>query len=200
MTALQGTALCQPGQAVKKGQTLISGYTDCGISIRVGRAEGEIYAQTLRTVRAMTPANQALRAEKQSTRHGLALVIGKKRINLWKGSGISDITCGRICTEYQLVLPGGFPMPVLLICETLTQGDAAEGSVEADDTQRGLERFAQEYLLNQMIAGRVSYSDEVMETLPGAYLLTGQYLCTEMIGRERLEIGDLNEHSGGTDR
>ena len=91
-------------------------------------------------------------------------------------------------------------MPVLLICETLTQGNAAEGSVEADDTQRGLERFAQEYLLNQMIAGRVLYSDEVMETLPGAYLLTGQYLCTEMIGRERLEIGDLNEHSGGTDR
>lgn len=200
VTALQGTALCQPGQAVKKGQTLISGYTDCGISIRAGRAEGEIYAQTLRTVRAMTPANQALRAEKQSTRHGLALVIGKKRINLWKGSGISDITCGRISTEYQLVLPGGFPMPVLLICETITQGDAAESSVEADDTQRGLERFAQEYLLNQMIAGRVLYSDEVMETLPGAYLLTGQYLCTEMIGRERLEIGDLNEHSGGTDR
>lgn len=33
-TVTEGSALCSPGQAVRKGQTLISGYTDCGIVVR----------------------------------------------------------------------------------------------------------------------------------------------------------------------
>lgn len=200
VTALQGTALCQPGQAVKKGQTLISGYTDCGISIRASRAKGEVYAQTLRTVRTITTSDQSQRTENTRSRRSLAIVIGKKRINLWKGSGISDITCGRISKEYPLVLPGGFTLPVSLICETRTQGEVMVAAVAAGEAERCLDRYAQEYVLSQMIAGRVSYSDKVMETPPGAYLLTGQFLCTEMIGRERLEIGEPNEQNRGTDR
>lgn len=200
VTALRGTSLCQPGQAVRKGQILISGYTDCGISIRATRAEGEVYAQTLRTVRALTPSYEWTRGEDVRTQRNFSVVIGKKRINLWKGSGISDITCGRISKEYPLVLPGGFTLPVSLICETRTQGEVMVAAVAAGEAERCLDRYAQEYVLSQMIAGRVSYSDKVMETPPGAYLLTGQFLCTEMIGRERLEIGEPNEQNRGTDR
>lgn len=200
VTALRGTSLCQPGQAVRKGQILISGYTDCGISIRATRAEGEVYAQTLRTVRALTPLYEWTRGEDVRTQRNFSVVIGKKRINLWKGSGISDITCGRISKEYPLVLPGGFTLPVSLICETRTQGEVMVAAVAAGEAERCLDRYAQEYVLSQMIAGRVSYSDKVMETPPGAYLLTGQFLCTEMIGRERLEIGEPNEQNRGTDR
>lgn len=200
VTALRGTSLCQPGQAVRKGQILISGYTDCGISIRATRAEGEVYAQTLRTVRALTPSYEQIQGEDVRTQRNFSVVIGKKRINLWKGSGISDITCGRISKEYPLVLPGGFTLPVSLICETCTQGEVMVAAVAAGEAERCLDRYAQEYVLSQMIAGRVSYSDKVMETPPGAYLLTGQFLCTEMIGRERLEIGEPNEQNRGTDR
>ena len=39
VTVTNGTALCRPGQAVRAGETLISGYTDCGRTIRAGRAE-----------------------------------------------------------------------------------------------------------------------------------------------------------------
>ena len=38
----QGSAQVQPGQTVRKGQTLISGYTECGISIQATQAKGEI--------------------------------------------------------------------------------------------------------------------------------------------------------------
>ena len=41
----------------------------------------------------------------------------------------------------------------------------------------------------------LGYADEVLDTEPGVYLLTGQYICTEMIGRERLENGEAHEQS-----
>lgn len=200
VTALRGTSLCQPGQAVRKGQILISGYTDCGISIQATRAEGEVYAQTLRTVRALTPSYEQCRGKDVRTQRNFSVVIGKKRINLWKGSGISDITCGRISTQYHLVLPGGFSLPFYLVCEKVTQGAMSQVDVNEQNAQRSLESFAQDYLLSQMIAGRIMYADRVLEMPDGAYLLTEQFLCTEMIGREHLEMGDRNEQNRGADR
>ena len=42
MTVLRGTPVCSIGSAVKKGQLLVSGYTDCGISIKATGANAEI--------------------------------------------------------------------------------------------------------------------------------------------------------------
>ena len=50
---LKGTPMFTPGESVMKGQILVSGYTDCGICIRAGRAEGEILAQTGRNITAV---------------------------------------------------------------------------------------------------------------------------------------------------
>lgn len=110
------------------------------------------------------------------------------------------MTCGRISVQYHLVLPGGFPLPFSLICETVTQGAVSQTDVSEQEAQRSLESFAQDYLLSQMIAGRITYADKVLEMSDGAYLLTEQFLCTEMIGREHLEMGDHNEQNRGADR
>lgn len=194
LTALRGSVQCREGQAVKKGQVLISGYTDCGICIRADRAQGEVYAQTLRTVQSATPSTCQTR-EQQRQQRRFAIILGKKRINLWKDSGIWDSTCGRISREYRLTLPGGFSLPVSVACETLTWYSEAEQVVDEKTAQGELVAFSQNYLSDQMIAGTVSYADEVMKTRPGLYLLTGQYICTEMIGRERLENGAQHEQS-----
>ena len=193
-TALQGSVQCREGQAVKKGQVLISGYTDCGICIRGERARGEVYAQTLRTVRTVTPSVCQTR-ELQHRQQRYSIILGKKRINLWKDSGIWDSTCGRISREYRLTLPGGISLPVSLVCETLSWYSQAEQAVDTEDARGELLSFSQNYLSDQMIAGTVSYADEVLDTEPGVYLLTGQYICTEMIGRERLENGEAHEQS-----
>ena len=193
-TALQGSVQCREGQAVKKGQVLISGYTDCGICIRGERAQGEVYAQTLRTVRTVTPSVCQAR-ELQHRQQRYSIILGKKRINLWKDSGIWDSTCGRISREYRLTLPGGISLPVSLVCETLSWYSQAEQAVDTEDARGELLSFSQNYLSEQMIAGTVSYADEVLDTKPGVYLLTGQYICTEMIGRERLENGEAHEQS-----
>ena len=86
-TVTRGNFLCRVGQSVKAGQVLISGYTDCGICIQATRAEGEIYAQTSRDFAAVTPVKWTARGEQTAVRRKYSLIIGKKRINLWKDSG-----------------------------------------------------------------------------------------------------------------
>ena len=194
-TATGGKALCRQGQAVRKGDILISGYLDLGVCTGVSRADGEVYAQTLRTLQAITPSLCQTRVQQQRQQRRYSIILGKKQINLWKDSGIWDSTCGRISKEYRLKLPGGFSLPVALTCETLEWYCVEEEAVDEEAAKSGLSSFSQNYLSTQMIAGVITRSDEAVQEEPGIYLLSGQYLCSEMIGRERLENGALDEQN-----
>ena len=94
-----------------------------------------------------------------------------------------------------MTLPGGFSLPVSLACETLSWYSVTEQTVDEETARGELLPFSQNYLSDQMIAGTVSHANEVLETKSGVYLLTGQYICSEMIGRERLENGAQHEQS-----
>ena len=85
-TATKGNLLCTVGQAVKAGQVLVSGYTDCGISIQATRAEGEITAQTSHELYAVAPAVYTQKGDILSSVKKYSLIIGKKRINFFKDS------------------------------------------------------------------------------------------------------------------
>ena len=93
LTVVQGNGVCQVGQAVKKGQLLVSGYTDVGLTIKATQAKAEIYAQTLRNIQMITPSPTSLRGEVSGKKTRYALRIGKKLIKLYKDSGISDGSC-----------------------------------------------------------------------------------------------------------
>ena len=71
-------------QVVKKGEILISGYTDCGIAIRATDAAGEVYAKTTREITVIFPTNYALKSNDTVEFKNISLIIGKKRINLFK--------------------------------------------------------------------------------------------------------------------
>ena len=193
VTASRGDIQCQPGQAVKQGQVLISGFTDCGLCIRAERSQGEIYAQTLRNMVSVTPSECQARTTEEKALRRYSIVLGKKRINLWKDSGIWDSTCGRISREYPLVLPGGFTMPVSLVWDTYIQTSMEAKTLDESTAREELTKDSRNDLCSQMIAGTICHADEVMQVKPGLYLLSGQYICTEMIGRERLENGVAHE-------
>lgn len=195
-TVLEGTSKCTPGQAVRQGQVLISGYTDCGISIRAAWAKGEVYARTRREITVIAPSAWAERTQQTGSAVQYSLILGKKRINLWKGSGIWDSSCGRIETEYPLVLPGGFQLPVALAVEKLTFWNTEPTASEEAAAQAELKAFVDDYLTSQMVAGKILYAVESVFPQAGGYVLTGQYDCLEMIGRERAEeIGENHEQS-----
>ena len=193
MTVTGGTAQVAPGEAVKKGQLLISGYTDGGICIRACEAEGEIIALTQRHLEAMIPQIYAFPTSNQETKYAVSLIIGKKRINLWKDSRISDASCGRMYEEYYVSLPGGFQLPVAVCVDRYLEYELREDRLPEENAQLLLQQFSEDYLIMQMVAGTILDKQQAFSSHSGLYKMEGTYTCTEMIGREQREqIGVIN--------
>ena len=182
ITVLRGNGLCKVGQAVKAGQVLISGYTDCGIVMQATCAKGEVYAQTNRSLTAVCPSIFLVRGEKKQQIKKYSLIIGKKRINFSNNSGISGCGCAKIYEQSYLTLPGGFVLPVSIVVETWVSYDFLEKTVELD-----LSFASRQYLVNSMCAGRILLSKEEMDQREGLLILNGNYSCYEMIGTTRPE-------------
>ncbi len=195
-TVTGGNLVCTPGQAVTQGQVLISGFTDCGIAIRATRAEGEVVAQTRHDLTVVTPAATSNRGAIREEAANYSLLVGKNRINLWKGSGIWEGSCGRMYEEYYITLPGGFRLPVALVKEVYTAYDTGDGNGDSQESEMLLSGFAEAILRERMLAGTILDRETDFRQYGDGFFLKGSYLCTEMIGRERIEqMGDTNEQS-----
>lgn len=183
-TVTRGNPVCKVGQAVKAGQVLVSGYTNCGISIRATRAEAEVYAQTLREFEAVTLINGEQRGAEISKDTKYSLIIGKKRINFFKDSGISDAGCVKMYKEYYLTLPGGFTLPVGIVQYTnIRYSMTGQAGQEVD----WIYLAAEEYLNSQMVAGIIKSRNAAVELSDEICILKGQYACLEMIGQFKPE-------------
>lgn len=180
-TVHRGTALCAPGQAVRAGEVLISGLTDCGLSILATRADGEVFAETSRQILTQTPENALVRGGEIRIDRKFSLMLGKNRINFYKDSGILDATCVKMYSEYYITLPGGFQLPLGIAVETAVWYDSWEDTV--DDGTRVMEDYARQYLLSHMTAGQIL---EERTTAEGNRLYA-DYICLEMIGQIRYE-------------
>ncbi len=190
MTVLRGSALCVTGQAVKKGQVLISGYTDCGISIQATCAAGEIYAETKHSQTVLMPTNFAYRSEKRTYEKNYSLIIGKKRIFFSNNSGISDTSCAKIYEEKYMTLPGGFILPIAVAVETWIYYETEDRSIALSEDMLVL--YSKRYLTTQMLAGRIESASEQLMSQDGVLYLDGDYGCCEMIGVTRIEENILD--------
>lgn len=185
MTVTNGTALCHVGEAVKEGQILVSGYTDCGICIRALQAKAEIMAETQRCLSAIYPRKYSWRTNLSSVIKKYSVIIGKNRINFFKGSGISGATCAKIYEEKYLTLPGGFVLPVAIACEQIFEYNTHTESVT--NGEYVLSEFAAWYLPKQMLDGLICHSSQVYGQGTDFCRLDGIYICYEMIGVTRPE-------------
>lgn len=186
-TVTKGSGSCKVGQAVKAGQVLISGYTDCGFTLRAERAEGEVYALTQRDLTLIFPLDWCLRGEKTAESKKISLQIGKKRINFYQGSGILDTECVKMYETKYVVLPGGFQLPFGIIIETWISYDHQTDTATGEDSASTLSGLADNYLRHQMVAGQILNRQETLSQEDGILRLTGMYGCHEMIGQEKSE-------------
>ena len=196
-TVTSGNPLCVEGQAVRAGETLVSGYTDCGIKIQATRSKAEIYAQTVRQLTVNTPMNYTQKGEAYKVEEKYSLIIGKKRINFSKDSGISPTGCDKMYLQYYCVLPGGFQLPISVAVERLEYYQTINVTAVSEAVQVHAEEFAQGYLLQQMLSGKILGKLENLFIGNSVYTLTGRYVCLEMIGRERSE--EIIKHYGKSD-
>lgn len=196
-TVTQGTAQVQPGQSVQNGQTLISGYTECGICIQATQAKGEIIAQTHRELTAIAPVNCLHRTGSTGISRRLSLLLGKKRIFFLKGSGISDAGCGRMYKQYNFTLPGGFRLPIALCVDTYQHYSLEDGKAEVS----AFGGFTRQYLETQMVAGQILRETQRIVPDGDVLRLKGSYVCIEAIGKVKPEqIGETNVKTNGENR
>ena len=182
-TTLRGTQLCKPGQAVKKDQLLVSGYTDCGAYMQGTLAQADILAETNRNLTMITPVMLQKQHVPSCKQRRFRLIIGKYLINFYKDSGISPATCVKIYREYPLKLPGKFILPIRLIEERFVIDDGVFMEVNPS----WLEKSGRDYLKSQMVAGKIISEDVQITQLDGITTFEANYSCTEMIGQIKYE-------------
>ena len=189
VTAMKGTALCAPGDAVLEGQLLISGFSDCGNILLLEAAEGEVYAYTSRSERAVSPATRYHECSQGITQRRFSLVIGKKRINFWKGSGIPPTGCDRMYQEYWLKFPGGHVLPVCLIQETIIEHELETCRTTYSESE--LSDALETQVRRQMPGGQILHREISFSETNGLLIVDARFGCMEMIGRKIVEqIGD----------
>ena len=194
ITVTSGTGMCNAGQAIRKGQLLISGYMDCGGVIAEQRATGEIFAQTRHEISVITPSECELRVASDGIQTNYSLSIGKKRINFYKGSGISDSSCVKMVTQYYFTLPGGYKLPLALIKEQKVFYQTKPHEIETEQSAYRLSEFSQKLLRSESVALTIVDKQEMIEAADGVVKLYGVYSCSEMVGREQIELtGDSHD-------
>lgn len=177
----RGDARCAVGQAVQKGQLLISAYTDCGIKILAETARGEVFARTTHETETVFPAKWKAKGNAKSVTKVYSLQIGKKRINLSFNSGILQGSCAKMTKVRTMVLPGGFSLPVALVVETYTAYEQSETIMLQQDALTSLDRISRDNLLQSMISGKVLTSTTDFCLEEDVYTFVGRYSCEEMI-------------------
>lgn len=184
ITVLRGTPLCSVGDAVKAHQILVSGYTDHGICIVGTQAKAEIYGETVRTISLVYPINYTSKRNVRPTKKKFSLIIGKKRINFSKESGIYGTTCDKIYEEKYMTLPGGFQLPFGIGIETHSIYETASQII---DPSAHITNLAESFLMQQLITGKIITSNYLITQAPQHYRLDGIYNCLELIGITRTE-------------
>jgi len=123
VTAVQpwgGEKQVLPGTTVRAGQLLISGvvHNDFG-GVRWLQGMGKVYARTWYDLECAVPltVSEKVSAGRQETK--LALILGKKRINLYFSSSHPGDTCDKMIHWNQCELPLGIPLPVTVVRETV---------------------------------------------------------------------------------
>lgn len=195
-TVSRGSCLVAPGQVVRAGQTLISGMEELPAALRMTQAEGEVFALTRWNLTVKTLEHSSLRTEKKETAEKFSLLLGKKRINFYQGSGISDSSCVKMYSKYVLTLPGGFSLPVAILKETVFQSELTQAPRDEAVVAEELSFFARQYLHQQMIAGSILQAEEATGR-SNSWILNGSYECQEMIGRVKPE--EIGVYNGKTD-
>ena len=181
----KGTPLCETGQAVIKDQILVSGYTDCGLVTRAEVAEAEVSAITKRYLTAKQMTNCTARNQIIDTETVYSIQIGKNILKFSNNAGIPDGNCAKIYNRIRLTLPGGFCLPLSLICEKTVRYEQSNNSINIDEKEQ--EFLAEVYLDEQMLAGHIVSSHYQRVITEDACELKGLYICEEVIGQLRKE-------------
>lgn len=181
--AYDGNCLCKPGQAVTKGQLLISAYTDLEFTTRVCAARGEIYAGTLAQKTVVTPDTVTVKRPNGKTARSVSLLLGEKRRNIFTNGGNLTGRCDKITRTHMLTLPGGLEIPIGLSLTQCVYYDTETKPLSPESAKAQLQEQAETAVRQDMIAGTILDVAGELSRQNGIFEYTASIRCEEMIAR-----------------
>ena len=186
VSAQRGTAETERGNMVLPGEVLIGGYSTGrrGVQGPV-RAMGSVMGRTWYDLTCLAPAELAQKTPAGHSRSRWTLVVGKTRINFFKGSSICPAGCDKIIESYPLAVEGLFTLPISLERAVYTP-------YETEPVPAAQSREAMEALLTAYLEDLTGPEGEVLSARftagerNGALTVRLQAECREQIGAERL--------------
>lgn len=180
--ATKGTLNCKMGQAVSAGDILIFNFVPNGEILQFTGASGEVFGDTMREITTVTPKQKTIKGDVVGQTVNYSVIIGKKEINFNNGSGIYGASCVKMKEKSTLTLPGGFELPVSIIKETILYYDTnANELTQTPDNL--LQNYSNQYLLSQMISGRIISGQYNLAETDTLYSMQANYACNELIAR-----------------
>ena len=167
LRTLSGAPQIQRGEAVTAGQVLIA---PDGTS---PHAAGEVQAYTYYELTAAVPLTRRCRVPEGPQHRRFALILGRKRINFYGGSGILPAECVKMTREWALRAENAFSLPVKWISETWRVCSLRE---EAADVSP-LREWAEDRLTERLTAS-LGDRGEILENRFTAAVADGQLLVT----------------------
>ena len=182
----RGRPLCKTGDAVKKGQILVSGYSDHHFLITATRSEGEVYAKTTKTVKAVMLLDTKYRTDEKEKVTNLFLIVDQKAYPLIIEIEESEkaIYEEKYVKQSQLTLPGNMKLPVWLREEIYVIYENTPDTLSAEMAERILVDYCEKLVNNSMICGKILSLSDTISCLDNIVTYNGIYLCNEMIGIE----------------
>lgn len=202
-TAYAGTPLCKVGQAVQKGQVLISGVTDLGLLTRVTAAQGEVFADTVAEVSAVLPRETLQKGENEQIIQRFSLLIGKKLIKFYSDSGILYPGCGKMKEVIPLELPGGWQLPVSLVIDTYTQSQWLPAQCSRWTAEETLLQSIRRQITDHAVAAEIRTEQLALSEEEAVFRMDGKVGCREMIGRTTEGVyweDDTNDDRSSSER
>ena len=182
--ALRGTPLTDETRAVLPGETLIAGYTTGRFGV-LGptRAIGAVTARTWYELTAQAAAEEAQKDYGGYHAGQWALILGKTRINFYKGSSICPAGCDKIILEHALARDGVFALPVTL--EHTVYVPYETHQAQSDDMRQTMEAQLMDTLLAAIGEdGEILSQKFTASQSDGTMYVTLRAECREQIGRE----------------
>ncbi len=205
---LNGEKLALNGQTVAAGDKLVSGaVTSSFAPLRFEHSRAEVYARTWYTLTVQKPLETVKKTEKGETERYISLILGSKRINFYKSSGIFTSDCVKITLDHYLSIKGVFSLPIG-ISETRTVSyDTEVVSIDPVLAESEMQTQLYESLLEEIGAdGSVEDYNFSSSVTDGVLTVTLHAECIEQIGVEkklteedmtRLRAEDINERNEG---
>ncbi len=187
ITPIGGWAVVKPGDIVATGEKLIDALVPPsrdaeGMSPRLTWSDGDVIARTWYQKTILRPISVLRKHYTGKTKTQYALILGKKRINLYLGSGICGAGCDKIVKVSYLTVTDGLTLPAALVKQTYRYYEPETVSVDEETLRQDMEERALAALTSEVCGEVTSHKAPAKRTEAGALEMQFSAEALEDIG------------------